>query len=297
MPDAHSLFDDDPLPAEEALSALDDLFLSSQRYTSSAHYMELLRFVRRFPRYSPFNCFLLHAQKPSVSWVATASQWNHRFGRTVKQGARPLVILAPMSPVLFVFDAEDTEGDPLPATLTDPFATEGVLSEGMWEKTLANLPRDRVLLVEDEMDRSKAGWIMKALTEDFLSIDGVRTKASYRMQINKVLDVGARYATLVHELGHLFAGHLGTPNPKWWEARQDLTITQREFEAESICYLVCGRAGLQTPSDAYLAGYLENNRDIPRISLDCVLKTAGQIETMGKRHLKPRKVDASNPQQ
>jgi hypothetical protein len=87
----------------------------------------------------------------------------------------------------------------------------------------------------------------------------------------------------------LYAGHLGTPNPKWWEDRQGMTTEQREFEAESICYLVCGRAGLQTPSDAYLAGYLEKNKTIPHISLDCVLKVAGQIEAMGRRQLAPRK--------
>lgn len=285
------------LHTHDALSALDDLFHATQRYSTSNKYMELLQFIKRFPRYSPFNCFLLHAQKPSVSFVATPSQWKKRFRRTIKANARPLVILAPMSPVLFVIDTEDTEGEPLPATLTDPFATEGVLHEGVWEKTQSNLQRDRVLLIEEEMDRSKAGWVMRALANDFLLVSGVKTKANYRIQINKVLDVGGRYATLVHELGHLYAGHLGTPNPKWWEDRSGQALEQREFEAESICYLVSGRAGIQTPSDAYLAGYLDKNRTIPQISLDCVLKVAGQIEAMGKRQLPPRKVDTKQPHQ
>jgi hypothetical protein len=292
-PVQQSLFDVEDevnaLRAEESLSALDDLFHASQRYSTSEQFLELLRFIKKFPRYSPYNCFLLHEQKPSVSFVATPSQWKKRFGRSIKASARPLVILAPMSPVLFVFDAEDTEGEPLPATLTDPFATEGVLHTGVWEKTRSNLQRDRILLLEDEMDRSKAGWVMKALATDFLIVGGVKTMASYRIQINKRLEVGGRYATLVHELGHLYAGHLGTPNPKWWADRRGLTAEQCEFEAESICYLVSGRAGIQTPSDAYLAGYLEKNRTIPRISLDCVLKVAGQIEAMGKRQLAPRK--------
>ena len=297
MTDQHTLFEDEEavrLPAEDALSALDDLFRASQSYSTSERYIELLRFIRKFPRYSPYNCFLLHVQKPSVSFVATPGQWERRFGRTIKQNARPLVILAPMSPVLFVFDAEDTEGDPLPSTLTDPFATEGTLHDGVWEKTQSNLPRDRILLIEDVMDRSKAGWIMKALPTDLLLLEGVKVKAHYRIQINKVLDVGGRYGTLVHELGHLYAGHLGTPHPKWWDDRRGLTIEQREFEAESISYLVCGRAGIATPSDTYLAGYLEKSRFIPQISLDCVLKVAGQIEAMGKRKLPPRK-DDKNP--
>jgi hypothetical protein len=295
MTDQHTLFEDEEavrLPAEDALSALDDLFRASQTYSTSERYFELLRFIRKFPRYSPYNCFLLHVQKPSVSYVATPGQWERRFGRTIKHDARPLVILAPMSPVLFVFDVEDTEGAPLPATLTDSFATKGVLHEGVWEKTRLNLPRDRILLIEEEMNRNKAGCIMDAEPTDFLLIDGIRTKARYRMKLNRVLDVGGRYATLVHELGHLYAGHLGTPNPRWWDDRRGLTREQREFEAESVSYLVCSRAGIASPSDAYLAGYLRENQFIPPISLECVLKVAGQIEAMGRRKLPPRKDDA-----
>lgn len=62
-----------------------------------------------------------------------------------------------------------------------------------------------------------------------------------------------------------------------------------EFEAESICYLVCSRLGIDNPSDEYLAGYTERNAETPAISLDCVMKTAGLIEQMGREWLKPRK--------
>jgi hypothetical protein len=47
----------------------------------------------------------------------------------------------------------------------------------------------------------------------------------------------SKYATLVHELSHLYCGHLGTPNDKWWPDRTELTKEIREFETESICYL------------------------------------------------------------
>ena len=33
----------------------------------------------------------------------------------------------------------------------------------------------------------------------------------------------SRYATIVHELGHLYCGHLGTPNAKWWPDRLGLS--------------------------------------------------------------------------
>ena len=65
----------------------------------------------------------------------------------------------------------------------------------------------------------------------------------------------------------------------------------REFEAESICYLVCQRLGIENPSEKYLANYLAKDEtgDVPPISLECVMKSAGLIEQMGRERLKPRK--------
>ena len=62
-----------------------------------------------------------------------------------------------------------------------------------------------------------------------------------------------------------------------------------EFEAESVCYLVCARLGIDNPSDAYLSGYIKEHSEVPPISLDCVMKAAGLIEQMGREQLKPRK--------
>ena len=271
------------------IAALDELFASVRSYRSSQHYFALIKFIAKLPKYSPFNCFLLHTQNPDVSYVATANQWKKRFGRRVKDEARPLVILAPMSPVLFVFDIADTEGDPLPDNLLNPFKTKGSLSKSVWNKTTGNLWRDRILLIEDAMHASKAGWIMKARPRDYISIENDSIPAMYRMQVNSVLDSGAKYATLIHELGHLYCGHIGTPNEKWWPDRSSLEKEQVEFEAESVSWLICERAGIENPSDAYLSGYLKTNREIPEISLDRILKVAGHIEGMGKRKLKPRR--------
>jgi antirestriction protein ArdC len=99
--------------------------------------------------------------------------------------------------------------------------------------------------------------------------------------LNSNFSAEARYATLVHELAHLYCGHLGTPNDKWWPDRRGLPHAAEEFEAESVCYLVCERLGIDNPSDEYLAGYLG--------SLDCVMKAAGLIERMGRERLGARK--------
>jgi hypothetical protein len=62
-----------------------------------------------------------------------------------------------------------------------------------------------------------------------------------------------------------------------------------EFEAESISYLICGRLGIDNPSEEYLANYVKKQDDVPSISLECVMKASGLIENMGKGLLKKRK--------
>jgi hypothetical protein len=86
------------------LNAVDEIFIAGSRYRYSQAYIELLQFISRFPNYSPFNCFLLYTQNPSLTYVATAKTWSRKFRRQPRFDARPLLILAPMGPVRFVFD-------------------------------------------------------------------------------------------------------------------------------------------------------------------------------------------------
>lgn len=48
------------LDPEAAQSALDELFMLARRYRSSREYLELMRFVAEFRRYSLFNAMLVH---------------------------------------------------------------------------------------------------------------------------------------------------------------------------------------------------------------------------------------------
>ncbi len=56
----------------------------------------------------------------------------------------------------------------------------------------------------------------------------------------------------------------------------------KEFEAESVCWLVCERMGIKNPSAEYLNGYLGNSEEIPDISIETVLKAVNMVETMIK---------------
>src|SRR3989338_5854582 len=104
---------EDLLEADAARSLLDQLLSDSRLYTQSKDYKALLDFVVRLRNFAPFNAMLLQVQKPGLSYAASARDWQVRFCRTPKEGARPLLILWPFGPVALVYDVLDTEGDSL----------------------------------------------------------------------------------------------------------------------------------------------------------------------------------------
>src|ERR1022692_2633394 len=108
-----------PIDEEATRRALDELFRLTHQYNSTKAYDELLKFMRRFRFYAPYNAMLIHIQMPGAKFVAPPHRWLHQYRQRIKPGAHPLVILQPMGPVMFVFDVSDTEplpdAPPLPA--------------------------------------------------------------------------------------------------------------------------------------------------------------------------------------
>jgi hypothetical protein len=117
----------------------------------------------------------------------------------------------------------------------------------------------------------------------------------FEILLNGNLSTESRYGTLIHELAHWYCGHVGTPNGRWWPDRQNLSQVVREFEAESVSYLVCVRLGLDTASDEYLAEYVRKCPVTPAISLDRIVKSVWLLEQMGRVRLGPRKTAISQP--
>jgi antirestriction protein ArdC len=67
----------------------------------------------------------------------------------------------------------------------------------------------------------------------------------------------AQYATIVHELAHLYCGHLGSTDVRFWPNRWALEDATMEFEAESLSFMVCARMEIETKSAEYLSGYVK----------------------------------------
>jgi hypothetical protein len=300
-----SLLDSQPRSANDEKSevrrALDELFSLARQYNVSADYFALMRFVGAFRDYAPYNAMLVHVQKPGATYIAPAYRWLHDYRRRVKPEARPLVILQPMGPVMFVFDVGDTEPEdgapPLPRQILKPFEVRSGHIGGVLPQTIENAVRDGVRVTTQIAGGDSAGSIQSVkpglhplhfLIKTTPKPEYADVPLRYDLLLNSQHSTEAKYVTLVHELAHLYCGHLGTPNPKWWPDRQGLDEVVREFEAESVAYLICQRLGIDNPSHEYLAGYVEFCPKTPQISLECVMKSAGLIEQMGRSRLKPR---------
>ena len=271
-------------------SELDGLFKEIGVYKRGKELKVLFDFVKRFPNIAPFNALLLHIQKPGSTYVATASEWKDQFNRTIKPEARPLVILWPFAPVRFLFELGDTEGDdPFPEPLLKPFKATGKIHDKEFQHLINNLPRDGISFHKADHGTDSAGFIRPAQRRSIQKSGKKNVKVLYQLVANRSHSNEEVFATISHELGHLYCGHLGSPNQAWWPDRRGERTLIREFEAESVAWLVCERMGIQTPSAQYLSGYLGEDAQVPSISLDNVLKAAGMVEAMVKSRLTLRK--------
>ncbi len=290
-----------PLDQDSARTALDELFTLAGKYNSSDAYLELMQFVGRFRFYSPFNAMLIYTQMPGAHFVCTARRWRKDYHREIKISARPIVVLQPMGPILFVFDVGDTaplpNAPPLPRQVVDPFHVRDGKIGGQLARTIENAKRDGVRVTERADGSQWAGsiqWASAGQHQEFTISKKPPPKStlipvSFELLLNSIHSAEAKYGTIVHELAHLYCGHLGTPNDRWWPDRRNLSHAVREFEAESVSYLVCTRLGIDTASDEYLAAYVRKSSVTPPINLDRVLKSAWLLEQMGRASLGLRK--------
>jgi len=262
------------LETEAARSLLDQLLTDSQLYTQSKDYKDLLDFVIRLRNFAPFNAMLLQLQKPGLSYAASAWDWRERFGRTPKEGARPLLILWPFGPVALVYDVLDTRGKDLPQDVASFFAV-GSIDEKQLASFIPLMSRKGIEWCWVDAGDQKAGSIRvirRAAKEKEIS--------HYRMHINRNHTAAVQFTTLAHELGHLFLGHLGPDKALNVPERSQMNNAQWELEAESVAYLVCARNGVASKSETYLANYVEKNTKVEHVDLYQVMRTAGHVETL-----------------
>lgn len=269
---------------EAAKSLLSNLLDQSRLFRQSKDYLELLDFVSKLPNFAPFNAFLLNLQKPGLRFASSQYDWRHRFKREVKEGARPLLILWPFGPVALVYDLEDTEGEPLPESIKKAFRAVGEVTPNIIDKFIGRLRGNGIYLKLIEYGDAHAGHIQAVQEPEGLEIGQQSTNAkirpAYHIRVNSKHDPNVQFVTLIHELAHLYLGHLGPDKYLKIAKRHRPKHQQRELEAESVAYLVCKRSEVESGSEKYLANFVMANTTMKNLDFYLTLKAAGQIETL-----------------
>ena len=262
---------------KQEMAMLAALIERSRLYKTGPDYVRLLNFISRMRHMAPFNAALLHMQKPGIRFAATDVDWSRRYNRTVKEGARPLLIMWPFSPVAMVYDVDDTAGEDLPLDIAQPFRAQGDVTQEKLTNMFACLKRFFIDCRAIEYGSGHAGHIRLIRGTDGLNQKG-KKRHTYEIRVNKAHDPNVQFATLAHELGHLFLGHLGEDEPLEIKGRDKLDHAQEELEAEMVSYIVCERQGVSNVAESYLAGFVQNEENVDSLNLYGITQAAGRIE-------------------
>ncbi len=253
----------------------------------------MLDTAAKFHSYSLGNLLLIGAQDPQATRVAGFRTWQS-LGRQVRKGERGIAILAPctyrpktadraepatpagqepattpsggVAPdaggkqvrgfrVVHVFALHQTEGAPLPDVA--PSLLTGQAPAGLW----------------DALERQVLGHGYTVHRGDTGLANGWTDPTSRTVRVSGDVDDAQAVKTLIHELGHLEAGHVADL-PTYATCRG-----RCEVEAESAAYVVAAAHGLDTGgyTFAYVAGWAGTDLSRVRQAAETVTKAARTI--------------------
>ena len=229
-----------------------------KNYFNSDTYKAFLNTMSKLNNYSLNNLFLIVAQNPKASAVASFKAWKS-FDRHVKKGEKALKIWAPYQVtrkdekgklilnkkgqevkdtrfrLVPVFDVSQTEGKELPQPV---YELEGT------HQDYANLYRAA-------KETAAAKGIAFEISKEPMEAHGFYSPTDSKIVIRAGMSERETLSTIFHEMAHA-----DLHNPKSLEG-QHLTRTTKELQAESVAYVVANHYGLDTSSYSfgYLAGW------------------------------------------
>jgi len=259
---------------QDTRSLLGQLLTDSQLFKKSDEYKKLLDCIICMPNFAPFNAMLLQVQKPGLSYAASSWDWQKRFGRTIKQDARPLIILWPFGPVALVYDVLDTEGKDLPEHIY-AFPAKGAMTQEKIFHFISRIAKKGLNVEFIDKGDNQAGRIIAVKRAK-----DAKEQPHYVIKVNQNHNPNVQFATLAHELGHLFLGHLGLDKALSIPDRASTRSKNAELEAESIAYLICSRHGVENKSESYLSKYVKENQTVDQLDIYQIMRAAGQVETV-----------------
>ena len=263
---------------EDCAASIDALFAEARRCEPDQAFEKFLSFAARFSGLSVYNSMLVRIQRPGAVAVASASKWAS-IGRSIRPGATPLVLLQTFGPVRFVYEHADTEGQPIDGEEANILFATGACSPVQMDELVAAARGNEVRVTMAERGLLHAGFATQGHT--VTAADHQRSKSEpwrWEVVVNSNLDTPSQYATLAHELGHVYCGHVGAHPDGKWSNRIKVSRAVQELEAEAVAWLVCQRNRIQPRSIQYLSTYAQS-ADLSAVSMYAIYDAANRIES------------------
>ncbi|PLC51435.1 hypothetical protein CR159_04255 [Pollutimonas subterranea] len=268
---------------EDCASAVDHLFKQALVHKQDNAFLDFLNFIRNFDRLSVYNAMLVQIQRPGATAVGTRRRWA-AIDRNVNPDAIPIIVLQPFGPVSFLYELGDTSGRPIRGQEHGPLKATGKVTAKQFKETKLTAQKLNVEVVDtNQYGLFLAGTAaaINQLPERLAPSNQADATYYYRVKLNAIHDDPTRFATLAHELGHIYCGHLGAHPKGLWPARTSLSIQHQELEAEAVAWLVCRRTGVQPRSEEYLSALMAGV-DMQSVSMYAIFEAANRVEARTK---------------
>ncbi len=250
---------------------------------------DLLDQAANLRQHKLFNAFLASLQRPHADYLLQSHDWEERWRRRIRPGEHPIVLMVPFGPVGFYFDVSQTEeaqgARKLPARFENPYRMDHIQDAGAALAALrARVLLDGVRVNEAPLGHRFAGHIRLA-TGGFHEVP-VRVRQQmvierlpvrFEVTLNRNYTVTEQLATLTHEIGHLYCGHLGAKKSDWWPDRTGKDEAMREYEAESAARLVFRRIAPDATLPEHLEQYFAPGEPVPDAGWGRVVGAADRI--------------------
>lgn len=246
--------------------------------------------------YSPYNALLMLLQRPAASYVLPAHRWRERYGYVIRPGEQPLVLLQRGGPLIFLLDVSQVEAGEnaiaLPADLSDPYAmTDIVDAEQALHWIVENAKYDGVRVSPAPLGtgfagcvrRSSAARVQRVTTRKRPEVQVAEVPVRYDVELSRSHSATEQLATLAHELGHVYCGHLGSDDAGHWRDRSRLDHDHKELEAECVARCVFSTLAPGVTLPDHLDQYFAVEPELHGTDLQTVLRAAGRVLDISRR--------------
>jgi len=264
----------------------------------SDKYMDYLKTMSRFHKYSTRNTLLIHIQNPNATVVAGYQAWIDKFKRQVRGSEKSIKIFAPIASKKKAIEVEkidavtklpilDEHGNPVTETL-QPLSASNMRfrlvsvfdvsqTDGEPLPTLAENIVGDVNHYDLFMDTLKAvsplPIVLEPLPENMDGVCRFGDKIAIREGMSEIRTACAGIHEIAHAKLHdrsMLEGNIEKPKSR----------RTQEVEAESISYAVCQYYGIETGANSF--GYLaewSKTQELKELnaSLDTIRKTVAEL--------------------